>query len=165
MKILCCSPSKKGKVFRQWNRRSDIITLIISDRRIQKSGFYCHLYCFHYYGASSRSIRLHLPLGEKGELLPAHTLSWQLSTGWRYQYKIRWWSTATSESVLGAAASQLSCCCVGKGLKLEEDLIKPNPTKSVHWLKLSQARGIATVLMYGERRKHIEISKDYARGN
>lgn len=115
-------------------------------------------------GVSSRSIRLHLPLGEKGKLVAVHTLSCCLSTGWRYQYKIRWWSTATSESVLGAAASQLSCCCVSKGLKLEEDLIKPNPTKSVHWLKLSQARGIATVLMYGERRKHIEISKDYARG-
>ena len=81
---------------------------------------------------SGRSIRLHLPLGEKGELVAVHTLSCCLSTGWRYQYKIRWWSTATSESVLGTAASQLSCCCVGKGLKLEEDLIKPNPTKSVH---------------------------------
>ena len=67
--------------------------------------------------------------------------------------------------MLGIEAAQLSCFDVGKGLKLEEDLIKPNPTHwSVHWLILSQARGIATVLMYGERRKHTEISKDYARG-
>ena len=57
------------------------------------------------------------------------------------------------------------CYCVGKGLKLEEDLIKPNPTHwSVHWLKLSQARGIATVLMYGERRRGTDKPKGYARG-
>ena len=67
--------------------------------------------------------------------------------------------------MLGIEAAQLSCFDVGKGLKLEEDLIKPNPTKSVHWLKLSQARGIATVLMYGERRRCTDIPKGYARGN
>jgi hypothetical protein len=68
--------------------------------------------------------------------------------------------------VLGIEAAQLSCFDVGKGLKLEEDLIKPNPTHwSVHWLKLSQARGIATVLMYGERRRCTDIPKGYARGN
>ena len=66
----------------------------------------------------------------------------------------------------GIEAAQLSCFDVGKGLKLEEDLIKPNPTHwSVHWLKLSQARGIATVLMYGERRRCTDIPKGYARGN
>ena len=68
--------------------------------------------------------------------------------------------------MLGIEAAQLSCFDVGKGLKLEEDLIKPNPTHwSVHWLKLSQARGIATVLMYGERRRCTDIPKGYARGN
>lgn len=35
---------------------------------------------------------------------------------------------------------------------------------SVHWLKLSQARGIATVLMYGERRRCTDKPKGYARG-
>ena len=35
---------------------------------------------------------------------------------------------------------------------------------SVHWLKLSQARGIATVLMYGERRRGTDKPKGYARG-
>ena len=150
MKILCCSPSKKGKVFRQWNRRSDIITLIISDRRIQKSGFYCHLYCFHYYGASSRSIRLHLPLGEKGELAVVHTLSCRLSTGWRYQYKIRWYSTAKSESALGPIASLSSRIGNVRGWRRKKDLDRPNPTsvgtlvKTIPW----EDNGIATSLMY-----------------
>ena len=67
--------------------------------------------------------------------------------------------------MLGIEAAQLSCFGVGKGLKLEEDLIKPNPTAlSVHWLKLSQERGIATVLMHGERRGCTDIPKGYARG-
>ena len=49
---------------------------------------------------------------------------------------------------------------VRKRLKLVNDLVTPNPIKlSVHWLKVSQVRGIVTPFMYERGRVCIEYRK------
>ena len=61
-------------------------TLLFSGKKLREKAVFLSSILFSPYGLSSRNRRLHLPIGEKGELLSAHTLSWQLTTGGRYQY-------------------------------------------------------------------------------